>query len=102
MKLTVVRYRTKPEAADENERLVQSVFQELRGTGREDVRYLCLRLDDGAFVHVSVAETEDGASPIPRLEAFQQFQPGLKARCAEPPQQSGATVVGAYRMFGKP
>ena len=30
MKLTVVRYRTKPEMAEENARLIEAVFQELR------------------------------------------------------------------------
>ena len=101
MKLTVVRYRTKPEAAGENERLIQAVFQELRATSRDDVRYLALRLNDGTFIHVSIAETEDGASPIPRLDAFRSFQPGLKERCVEPPQQHEATIVGNYRMLGE-
>ncbi|HWF09041.1 MAG TPA: hypothetical protein VG297_11290 [Bryobacteraceae bacterium] len=102
MKLTVVRYRTKPETADANERLIQAVFHELRGTSREDVRYLSLRLGDGTFIHVSIAETEDGTSPIPRLEAFRAFQSGLKERCIEGPQQSDAAIVGNYRMFGEP
>ncbi|HEY1722888.1 MAG TPA: hypothetical protein VGG27_16715 [Magnetospirillaceae bacterium] len=102
MKLTVVSYQTKPKSADDNERLIQAVFQELRGTSREDVRYLALRLGDGTFIHVSIADTEDGASPIPRLEAFRSFQSGLKERCVEPPQQNDATIVGNYRMFGEP
>lgn len=101
MKLTVVRYRTKPETADENERLIQAVFQELLTKSRDDVRYLALRLRDDTFVHISIAETEDGASPIPQLGAFQSFQSGLKERCAEPPQQAGGTIVGNYRMIGE-
>jgi hypothetical protein len=48
MKLTVVRYRTKPEMADENARLIQAVFQELRAESRDEVRYVALRLSDGA------------------------------------------------------
>lgn len=102
MKLTVVRYKTKPETSDENAHLIQAVFQELRTKSPDDVRYLALRLSDGTFVHVSIAETKDGASPIPQLEAFRLFQPGLKERCIEPPQQSDATIVGNYRMFGEP
>jgi hypothetical protein len=102
MKLTVVRYRTKPETADENASLVQAMFQELHAKSPDDVRYLALRLSDGTFIHFSVAETQDGASPIPQLEAFRSFQPGLKERCIEPPQQSDATIVGRYRMFGEP
>ena len=35
MKMTVVRYRTKPETADENQRLIEAVFQELRATSRK-------------------------------------------------------------------
>jgi hypothetical protein len=101
MKLTVVRYRTKPETANENERLIRAVFQELRAKSRDDVRYLALRLGDGTFIHVSIAETEDGASPIPQLEAFRLFQPGLKERCVEPLQQTEATIAGNYRMFGE-
>jgi hypothetical protein len=101
MKLTMVRYKTKPEAAEENERLIQAVFQELRAKSRDDVRYLAIRLADGTFVHFSIAETEDGASPIPQLDAFRSFQSGLKERCTELPQQTGATLVGNYRMVGE-
>jgi hypothetical protein len=101
MRLTVVRYKTKPETADENERLIQAVFEELRTKSRDDVRYLALRLGDGTFVHFSIAESENGASPIPRLDAFRSFQSGLKERCAELPQQLGATIVGSYRMVGE-
>ena len=102
MKRTVVRYKTKPETAQENERLIRQVFQELRVKSPEGVRYLALRLNDGTFIHFSIVETEDGTSPIPRLEAFRIFQPGLKERCVEPPQQNDATIVGNYRMFGEP
>jgi hypothetical protein len=102
MKLTVVRYRTKPETAEANARLIQAMFQELRAKLPGDVRYLALRLSDDTFIHFSIAETQDGASPIPQLEAFRSFQPGLKERCIEPPQQSDVTIVGNYRMFGEP
>lgn len=42
MKLTVVRYRTKPGLAEENVRLIQAVFAELRAKSPDDVRYLSL------------------------------------------------------------
>ena len=99
MKLTVVRYKMKPETAEENARLIQAVFQELRAKSPEDVRYLALRLGDGTFIHFSIAETNDGANPIPQLEAFRSLQLGFKERCIESPQQSDATIVGNYRMF---
>src|ERR1700719_681796 len=101
MKLTVVRYVTNPEQADENARLIGQVFEELRTKAPQDVRYLALRLADGTFVHVSMAETADGASPIPKLAAFGLFQSGIKERCVEPPKSSDATIVGHYRMPGE-
>src|ERR1700704_2452884 len=102
MKLTVVRYRTKPETVEENTRLIQATFQELGAKSPDDVRYLALRLSDGTFIHFSIAETKDGASPIPRRRRSVFSQAGIKERCIEPPQQSDATIVGNYRMFGEP
>jgi hypothetical protein len=99
MKRTLVRYRTKPERAEENERLIGHVFQELQAKSPDGVRYLALRLDDGTFLHF--IETGDGTSPIPALEAFQSFQSGIKERCIEPPRAGGATIVGNYRMLGE-
>jgi len=101
MKLIVVRYKTKPGMADENERLIRAVFQELHTKSRDDVRYLALRLSDRTFVHISIAATEDGASPIPQVGAFRSFQSNLKERCTELPQRAGATIVGSYRMIGE-
>ena len=46
MKVTVVRYRTKPEMAEENARLIRTVFDELRAKSPNDVRYLSVRLSD--------------------------------------------------------
>jgi hypothetical protein len=99
MKRTVVRYKTRPESGQENERLIQDVFEELRSKAPDSARYLVLKLGDGTFVHFSAHESEDGASPIPRLEAFKSFQSGIKERCIEPPQSSDAVVVGNYRML---
>ena len=101
MKRTIVRYKTKPETAQENERLIQQVFQELQAKSPQGVRYLALKLGDGTFIHFSTVEVEDEASPIPRLEAFRSFQSGIKERCVEPPQSSAVTIVGNYRMLGE-
>src|SRR5579871_2430739 len=76
MKLTVVRYKTKPEAADENQRLVEGVFQELSAKAPDDARYMNLRLTVFFFHHTGVTENKDGVNPIPRLEAFRAFQAG--------------------------
>ena len=99
MKLTVVRYKTKPGAAQENERLIKQVFQELQGKSPAGVRYIALRLDEDIFIHFSTVE--EGDSPIPKLEAFGLFQSGIKERCIEPPRSSAVTIVGSYRMLGE-
>jgi radical SAM superfamily enzyme with C-terminal helix-hairpin-helix motif len=99
MKLTVVRYKTRPDAAQDNERLIKQVFQELQAKSPAGVRYMALRLDDDTFIHFST--TEDGDSPIPKLEAFGSFQAGIKERCVEPPRSSAVTIVGSYRMLGE-
>ena len=101
MKQTVVRYKVKSEKAEENARLIEKVFEELRAKSPEGVRYLVLRLGDGTFVHFSTVDTEDGVSPIPGLEAFRPFQSGIKERCIEPPGSSDVTIVGNYRMLGE-
>ena len=101
MKRMVVRYKTKPEQAEENARLIEKVFEELRAKSPDSVRYLTLRLGDGTFLHFVAVDTKDGASPIPGLDAFQAFQSGIKERCVEPPQSSEATIVGNYRMLGE-
>jgi hypothetical protein len=97
MKRTLVRYRTKPEKTEENQRLIEKVFEELHAKSPKGLRYLALRLGDGTFVHfVSV---EDGAASVTALDAFRIFQGEIKERCAEPPQAAEATVVGNYRML---
>jgi hypothetical protein len=100
MKRTLVRYKTRPEQASENERLIGKVFQELHAKSPDGIRYLALRLGDGTFVHFKV-DIRDGADPIHELEAFRSFQSGIKERCIEPPQAGDATIIGNYRMLGE-
>src|SRR5947208_7746571 len=91
----VVRYRTHPEAAEENARLVAAVYAALAESDPGDFRYTTYRLADGVtFVHV--AERSGAVNPLATLPAFAEFQKDLPARCAEMPQPSEATVVGSY------
>ena len=97
MRQIMVRYTAKPEAAQENQRLIEKVFQELRAKSPDGVRYMALRLADGSFVHFSIMDAAD--NQLLKLEAFQAFQSNIKERCAEPPKQSDVTIVGEYRML---
>ena len=47
MRTVVVRYETKPERADENQRLVEKVYAELAERGPDNFRYITFRLEDG-------------------------------------------------------
>jgi hypothetical protein len=94
-KNVVVRYRTRPEAADENARLVEGVFTSLSALAPGDFRYTTYRLADGVtFVHVASFAGE--GNPLATLPAFAEFQRELAQRCAELPAPSDATVVGSY------
>jgi hypothetical protein len=97
----VVRYKTKPEKADENQQLIEKVFAELQEMDATGFAYASFRLEDGvSFVHVMVEEEGGGSVSLADLPAFQQFQKGIADRCEEQPLAMGARVVGAHRMLG--
>jgi hypothetical protein len=92
---TVVRYTSRPEAANENERLISEVFAELAGVEPEGMFYVAIRLDDGvSFVHIALFEGDD--NPLPALAAFGKFASGIHARCAVGPSPVNGTVIGSY------
>jgi hypothetical protein len=93
---SVIRYRTRPDSAEENERLVKAVYAALADTAPRDLEYATYRLDDGVtFVHV--ARLPDAENPLAALPEFAEFQRELEDRCVEQPDPHGATVVGSYR-----
>jgi len=98
----VVRYKTKPECADENQKLVEAVFAELAELGATGFAYTSLRLEDGvSFVHVVVEEEgASGSVSLAEVPAFQAFTKDIAGRCDEAPVAMGATVLGAHRLFG--
>lgn len=88
---TVIRYRTKPESADENQRLIENVFADLATETPAGLRYSSFRLADGVtFVHVV-----DGEG-LPKLAAFQEFQRELGIRLADDLTREEATLIGSY------
>jgi hypothetical protein len=92
----VVRYRTRPDAAEENVGLVEAVYASLAAGKPSGFDYTTYRLADGVtFVHVARLAAAD--NPLSTLSAFAEFQRGLEARCVEQPEPSVATVVGSYR-----
>ena len=85
------------EAADENERRVKAVFDELAEDAPDNVSYIVLRLADGSFVHVSFHDhSDDEVNPISSTAAFSHFQENHEDRREGGVDQQTATLVGAY------
>ena len=97
-KRLVTRYATKSaEAADENQRRVESVFTELSANKPNNVSYIVLRLKDGSFLHVSFHDHgDDEVNPIASSASFAHFQDGHGDRREGGVDQQKATLVGAY------
>ena len=94
--MIVVRYRPKPDRADENQQLVEAVFAELAANEPDGLRYATLRLADGTFVHI--ADIEGDTNPLASTAAFAEFQREIGDRCVdgEGPDPQDAVVVGSY------
>jgi hypothetical protein len=99
MKWTLVRYRAKPDRADENQRLSAAVFDELQTKAPAGLHHAVFRLPDDTFVHL--ASLEDGATPLSSLESFRAFQKDIRERCAEPPQPAEPRLIGDYGMLSQ-
>ena len=93
----VVSYTVRPDAVADHVRLIEAVFDQLRGEHPRNIEYKVMQLDDGvSFVHVSTADTPDGSNPLPQLAAFQQFSEGAASRVATPPMPTAAHIIGSY------
>ena len=90
----VVRYRTRPDTADDNERLIKNVFEELAAVRPGGIRYFTVRLDDTTFVHTAVFDSD--ANPLDDLPPFHTFTSGIRDRCEEPPAPTTGRLVGSY------
>ena len=96
----IVRYRTRPEAAEENSRLVAAVYAALQEADPGGLDYTTYRLADGVtFVHVAHLDSE--VNPLAALPAFAEFQREIADRCVEQPAPAEATIVGSYRSLSQ-
>jgi hypothetical protein len=96
MTVKVIRYKTSPEAADENERLIREVFAELAAEKPEGLSYASFRMDDGAsFLHVAVLDGD--MNPLIASPAFGRFQSGIQERCVDGPDADDASLIASYR-----
>ena len=98
MKATVVRYQTKPERADENQKLIEAVFADLETRQPDGFTYKAFRLEDGvSFLHIVIEHDVASPDSLRAVPAFQAFVADIADRCDVQPLPLGATVVGGYR-----
>ena len=96
MAQVMVRYKVKPDRAEENTALVRAVYEELHRTAPTGLSYATFVLEDGvSFVHM--ATHDGGDNPLAQVAAFQRFQEHVRDRCVEPPVVARMREVGSYR-----
>ena len=94
MKRTVVRYKAKPEKVEENQRLIEKVFQELHAKSPGGVRYLALKLGDGTFVHfAAVVPLTPASKPFGLFAAASTSVASSRRRRATRPSSA---IIGCW------
>src|SRR5260370_26250728 len=98
-RVTLVRYKTKPDRAEQNEALSRAVFVELRAAAPDHVAYALFR-DGLDFVHVFINAKADDSSPLTELPSFKAFMKDVDARCDTPPEtiRLGVQLLESYGL----
>ena len=99
MKLTMVRYRVRPDRLAENEELVRGVYQELSEHPVEGLRYGTFRSAEGDFVHLAWVDPARTSNPLVEVAAFQRFTEHIAERAEEPPVATQLEEVGSFRFL---
>jgi hypothetical protein len=95
---SMVRYKVRPDRADENEALVKAVYEQLAQERPDGLHYATFKLPDGvSFMHV-VFETVQPGRILGEMSAFRAFTAEIESRCEEPPVATELTLVGSYRF----
>ena len=100
-RVTIVRYTTNPERADENEALSRAVFSELHEKKPAGIAYGLFKEPDGvSFVHVFVNLAEDSSDAVTELPTFKAFEKSIRARCSTPPTPTRlrADLIDSYGL----
>ena len=98
-RLTIVRYKVKPEAVAENEALSHAVFDRVRRDQPQGMSYGLFREADGqSFIHVFVNLRGDDSDVLTATPEFEAFTAEIGARCLIAPQvtRESADLVDSY------
>jgi hypothetical protein len=90
----VVRYRVRPDAVEENLRLVRAVYDELAEKRPGGLRYSTVQVDGTTFVHMAVLAGD--ANPLDTIAAFKAFTEAIGERCEAVPEASSGDLIGSY------
>jgi hypothetical protein len=75
----VIHYAVRPEAATENQKLIEAVFEQLAVSRPSEFRYTVVKLADGVtFVHVIQGDRTKASEALTQLTAFQAFSAGAQ------------------------
>jgi len=92
-RLTIVRYKVKPEFVAENARLSHAVFERLRQDAPSGVAYSLFKEADGqGFVHLFVNLNEDSSDVLTETPEFHAFAADGAARWEESPEVARLSV----------
>jgi hypothetical protein len=83
-RITMVRYTTKPNRAEENEALSRAVFRELDATAPEGIAYAVFR-EGRQFTHLFVNLCDEDAAVLTELPSFKAFAQDGTDRYEAPP-----------------
>jgi hypothetical protein len=93
---SMIRYKVRPDRADENESLVKAVYEQLHRERPEGLHYATFKLPDGvSFVHVVIDSDQPGRI-LNEVAAFKAFVAEIESRCEEPPVATELTIVGSF------
>jgi hypothetical protein len=99
MKIVRVTYTAKAEYAEQNQKNIQAVMNDLQKLNHPGLFYFVSLSPDGkTFTHTAFFNTEEDNQVLLNLPAFKTFQEQLKASGPEaPPKQDNPTLVGASK-----
>jgi hypothetical protein len=87
MSATIIQYRTRPEAAAENRRLVEAVLRD--AVRVEGIQYAAFQHEDGVtFVHIVA---RNAGEKLEQLTSFAEFRSDLESR-VEPGSRTATEV----------
>ena len=100
MKRIIVQYKVKADKAQENIEYIQAVFDALKESKPQGLRYASFQLEDGvSFIHIASIETQDNSNPLALLDEFKAFTQDIASRCEVAPLALAAETIGSYQVF---